>query len=113
MVEDMMDKTGEPGYKIRLLEVLLAIKTAGRTGEWFEGTLPSNYLHTAKRGKATRDLQKSGLIEKDNVYPAPTHPHPYRLTTKGLSFFDEVMRRIGKDNSVHWKRVKEIEFSLQ
>ena len=105
---NMIERT----QKVRRLEVLQVIQTGARTREWFEGIVPFTDLHKEERGKATRELVQSGLVEKDENYPAPNHPHPYRLTTKGITFLEDMRRQIGKENGIHWNRVKEIEFPL-
>ena len=96
--------------KLRRMEVLLATHKGARTPEWFEGKVPANDRDKEDRGRATRDLLDIGLLEKDDLYPRAGHPHPYRLTTQGRIFLEDVMKRIGKGNSIDWKRVREIEF---
>jgi hypothetical protein len=96
--------------KLRRMEVLLAAHRGARTPEWFEGKVPANDLDTEDRGQATRDLLDIGLLEKNELYPQAGHPQPYRLTPQGRTFLKDIMKKIGKGNSIDWKRVKEIEF---
>lgn len=96
--------------KLRRMEVLRAAYKEARTRDWFEGKVPATDPNREDRRQATRDLLEIGLLEKDGFYPGPGHPHPYRLTPQGLTFLKEVMKKIGKGNSIDWKRVKEIEF---
>ena len=103
--------TIERRHKLRRLEVLQALTTGGRTGEWYEGMVPLNDPHRDERGRATSELIDIGLVERDENYPAPNHPHPYRITTKGVTFL-EVVTTDGKDNGLQWNRAREIEFPL-
>jgi hypothetical protein len=96
--------------KLRRMEVLRAADKEARTQEWFEGKVPTEDENREDRGQATRDLVAMGLLERDNLYPQARHPHPYRLTPQGKTFLNEVAKKIGKGNSIDWKRVKEIEF---
>ena len=98
------------GQKLRRMEVLRAADKEARTLSWFEGRVPTGDPNREDRGQATRDLVDIGLLEKDEGYPGPGHPHPYRLTPQGKAFMEGVMTKIGRGNSVDWKRVKEIEF---
>jgi hypothetical protein len=97
--------------KLRRIEVLRAADKEARTLRWFEGRVPTSDPNREDRGQATKDLVDIGLLEKNEGYPGPGHPHPYRLTPQGKAFMEAVMARIGGGNSVDWKRVKEIEFS--
>jgi hypothetical protein len=96
--------------KLRRMEVLRATDKGARTREWFEGKVPEEDINREDRRQATRDLLDIGLLEKDNLYPQARHPHPYRLTPQGRTFLKDVTEKIGKGNSIDWKRVKEIEF---
>jgi len=96
--------------KLKRMEVLRAADKEARTREWFEGKVPEGDMNREDRGQATRDLLDIGLLEKDDLYPRARHPHPYRLTPQGRTFLKDVMKKIGKGNSIDWKRVKEIEY---
>ena len=96
--------------KLRRMQVLRAVQREARPLDWFEGRVLANDPNKEDRGQATRDLVDIGLIEKDDRYPGPGHPHPYRLTPQGQGFMEGVMTRIGRGSSIDWKRVKEIEF---
>ena len=96
--------------KLMRMEVLRAADKEERTREWFEGKVPGTDANREDRGQATRDLLEMGLLEKDDLYPRPPHRNPYRLTPQGRAFLKEVMEKIGKGNSIDWKRVREIEF---
>lgn len=98
--------------KLRRIEVLRAADKEARTREWFEGKVPEQDINREDRGQATRDLLNIGLLERDHFYPQARHPHPYRLTPQGRTFLSEVKKKIGKGNSIDWKRVKEIEFPI-
>lgn len=98
--------------KLRRMEVLRAADKEARTREWFEGKVPAKDTNREDRGQATRDLLDIGLLEKDVRYPGRGHPHPYRLTPQGRTFLEGVMKKIGKGNSIDWKRVKEIDFPM-
>lgn len=102
--------TIERRHKLRRLEVLQTLTTGGRTREWYEEMVPLNDPHNEDRGRATRELIEIGLKERDENYPAPNHPHPYRITTKGVTFLEDVRKQIGKDNGLQWNRAREIEF---
>jgi len=97
-------------HKLRRMEVLTAADKDARDREWFEGKEPESDLNKEDRGQATRDLLDIGLLEKDDLYPRARHPHFYRLTLQGRTFLDDVIKKIGKRNSIDWKRVREIEF---
>ena len=96
--------------KLRRMEVLRAAHKEARTLGWFEGRVPTSDPNREDRGQATRDLVDIGLLEKDDEYPGPGHPHPYRLTARGVDFLKVVRERIGRGNSIDWGRLKEIEF---
>ncbi len=96
--------------KLRRMQVLRAVQREAWQLDWFEGRVPANDPNKEDRGQATRDLVDIGLIEKDDRYRGPGHPHPYRLTLQGQGFMEGVMTRIGRGSSIDWKRVKEIEF---
>lgn len=96
--------------KLRRIEVLRAVQREARPLDWFEGRVLANDPNKEDRRQATRDLVDISLIERDDRYPGPGHPHPYRLTPQGQDFMEEVMERIGRGRSIDWKRVKEIEF---
>ena len=96
--------------KLRRIEVLRAADKEARTLSWFEGRVPTSDLNREDRGQATRDLVDIGLLGKDEDYPGPGHPHPYRLTPQGQAFMVGVITKIGRGNSIDWKRVKEIGF---
>jgi len=96
--------------KLRRMEVLRAADKEARTREWFEGKVPAKDINREDRGQATRDLLDMGLLERDVRYPGPGHPRPYRLTPQGQSFLEGVMKKIGRGNSIDWKRVREIDF---
>ena len=98
--------------KLRRMEVLRAADKEARTREWFEGKDPESDTNRQDRGQATRDLLDLALLEKDGLYPRPRHPNPYCLTPQGRTFLKEVMAKIGKGNSIDWKRVREIEFPI-
>src|SRR5205809_391343 len=100
------DLVGER-QKLKRLEVLEAVEKAGRTREWFEGE--TSQMKDEDRGQATKDLLQIGLIEEVGGYPQQ-HPQPFRLTARGRAFLENVRARIGKDSSIDWKRVNEIEF---
>jgi len=96
--------------KLRRMEVLRAADKEERTREWFEGKVPGTDANREDRGQATRDLLDMGLLEKDDLYPRARHPNPYCLTPRGRAFLRDVMMKIGRGNSIDWKRVREIEF---
>ena len=96
--------------KLRRMEVLRAADKEVRPQEWFEGKVPEKDENREDRGQATRDLLDLALLEKDGLYPRPRHSNPYCLTPQGRTFLKEVMAKIGKGNSIDWKRVREIEF---
>ena len=98
--------------KLRRMEVLRAADKEVRTREWFDGKVPEKDMNKEDRGQATRDLLDLGLLEKDGLYPRPRHPNPYCLTPQGRTFLKDVMAKIGKGNSIDWKRVREIEFPI-
>ncbi len=105
-----MEKPQEVRQKLRMMEVLLAAYREARTTEWFEGKVPPNDQNREDRAEATKVLLQVGLLEKDDDYPGPGHPHPYRLTAKGFTFVEDVRKMIGTDRSIDWNRVHEIEF---
>ena len=92
------------------MEVLRAADKEARTREWFDGKVPVTDINREDRGQATRDLLGMGLLEKDDLYPRARHSNPYRLTPQGRAFLNDVMMKIGKGNSIDWKRIREIEF---
>jgi hypothetical protein len=96
--------------KLRRMEVLRAADKEERTREWFEGKVPESDTNRQDRGQATRDLLEIGFLEIDGLYPRPRHPNPYCLTPQGRAFLKDVMMKIGRGNSIDWKRVREIEF---
>lgn len=96
--------------KLRRMEVLRAAEKEKRTREWFEGRGPESDKDRQDRGQATRDLLEMVLLEKDDFYPRAGHPNPYCLTAQGRAFLKDVISKIGKGNSIDWKRIKEIEF---
>jgi hypothetical protein len=96
--------------KLRRMEVLRAADKEERTREWFEGKAPGTDVNKEDRGQATRDLLGMGLLEIDDLYPRASHPSPYCLTPQGRAFLKDVMMKIGRGNSIDWKRVREIEF---
>ena len=96
--------------KLRRMEVLRAADKEARTREWFEGKIPESDANRQDRGQATQDLLDLGLLEKDALYPRARHPNFYCLTVQGRTFLKEVINKIGKGNSIDWKRVREIEF---
>jgi hypothetical protein len=96
--------------KLRRMEVLRGADKEERTREWFEGKAPAKDPDKEDRGQATRDLLDMGLLEKDDLYPRARHPNPYCLTPQGRAFLKNVMMKIGRGNSIDWKRVREIEF---
>jgi hypothetical protein len=96
--------------KLRRMEVLRAADKEVRPQEWFEGKVPEKDENREDRGQATRDLVDLALLEKDGLYPRPRHPNPYCLTSQGRTFLKDVVAKIGKGNSIDWKRVREIEF---
>jgi hypothetical protein len=96
--------------KLRRMEVLRAADKEERTREWFEGKVPEKDENREDRGQATRDLLDLGLLEKDDLYPRARHPNFYCLTPQGRTFLKDVIEKIGKGNSIDWKRVREIEF---
>ena len=98
--------------KLRRMEVLRAADKEVRPQEWFEGKVPEKDTNREDRGQATRDLLHMGLLEKDNLYPRPRHRNPYCLTPQGRTFLKDVVAKIGKGNSIDWKRVREIEFPI-
>jgi len=98
--------------KLRRMEVLRAADKEARTREWFEGKVPESDTNRQDRGQATRDLLDLGLLEKDGLYPRPHHSNFYCLTPQGRTFLKDVMAKIGKGNSIDWKRVREIEFPI-
>ena len=98
--------------KLRRMEVLRAADKEARTQEWFDGKVPERDENREDRGQATRDLLDLGLLEKDNLYPRPRHRNPYCLTPPGRTFLKDVMAKIGKGNSIDWKRLREIEFPI-
>ena len=98
--------------KLRRMEVLRAADKEARTREWFEGKVPEKDTNREDRGQATRDLLDLGLLEKDGLYPRPRHRNPYCLTPQGRTFLKDVKEKIGKGNSIDWKRVREIEFPI-
>jgi len=98
--------------KLRRMEVLRAADKEARTREWFEGKVPESDTNRQDRGQATRDLLDLGLLEKDGLYPRARHPNFYCLTPQGRTFLKDVMAKIGKGNSIDWKRVREIEFPI-
>ena len=96
--------------KLRRMEVLRAADKEARTREWFDGKVPESDTDRQDRGQATRDLLDLGLLEKDDLYPRARHPNFYCLTPQGRTFLKDVIKKIGKGNSIDWKRVREIEF---
>lgn len=96
--------------KLMRLEVLREVKSGGRAAlDWFEGKIP---LPDARRGQATTDLLEMGLIERVPEYPR--RPRPFRLTTRGEAFLEEVFVRIGRGGvKLDWNRVGEIEFPIE
>ena len=105
-----MEESEKLRQKLIGMDVLLAADRDARTQEWFEGKVPSDDPDGNDRAKATKDLVERGLLEKDDDYPGPRHPHPYRLTTRGANFLDGVRRQIGRGKGIHWERINDIEF---
>jgi len=82
-------------------EVLEAAITGRRSYEWFKG-----------KSTATSELARHGLIEDVEMYQPPTGSgeRKYQGTTKGRSFYEEVVRTLlTATGNKDFRRLREIE----